>query len=221
MFGHRLNLAKVRFPLPAIFPILDDKQRHLIGCEYKQQGANAAIELGNQLATDEIRQQRLSAWQSFIQQKPESFIYCFRGGLRSKITQQWLAEQGHHCALIEGGYTALRRFLLEQLERLCNAGNVLIVSGTTGVGKTELVQSYPAAIDLEGRANHRGSAFGAYFSDQPSQINWENQIIVDWLKCETTSDLPVLIEAESHSIGNIHLPKPMLTVLDKAPTICA
>jgi tRNA 2-selenouridine synthase len=207
------------FPSAINLPLLDDEQRHLIGTEYAANGQPAAIDLGLRLATPEIRAQRMAAWQQFIAENPQGYLYCFRGGLRSKTTQKWLADAGFHYPLIQGGYKALRCFLLEQLERLCEQGNIVLLSGATGVGKTELIDGRSSAIDLEGRANHRGSAFGKIFEPQPVQIDWENQIIIDWLRCEARSDSPVLIEAESQLIGRIHLPQVLQDAMARAPVL--
>ncbi len=207
------------FPSAVNLPILDDQQRQEIGLEYKQQGQAKAIELGLQLATPEIRAQRINMWSDFVAQYPKGYLYCFRGGLRSRTTQAWLAEAGYDDPLVQGGYKAMRGFLLEQLERLCEKGNIILLAGATGVGKTELINAYSSAIDLECRAKHRGSAFGKTFADQPAQIDWENQIIIDWLRCEANSDLPVLIEAESHLIGRIHLPKVLQEAMARAPIL--
>ena len=207
------------FPGAINLPLLDDQQRHLIGTEYAEHGQAAAIELGLELATPDIRAQRLAAWQQFIADNPHGYLYCFRGGLRSRTTQQWLADAGVHYPLIQGGYKALRRYLLEQLERLCEQGNIILLSGATGVGKTELIDGRSSAIDLEGRANHRGSAFGKTFEPQPAQIDWENQIIIDWLRCEARGDSPVLIEAESHLIGRVHLPQVLQNAMAAAPVL--
>jgi tRNA 2-selenouridine synthase len=207
------------FPTASNLPLLNDRQRHLIGTEYAEHGQPAAIDLGLGLATPDIRAQRIASWKQFIADNPDGYLYCFRGGLRSRITQQWLADDGLHYPIVEGGYKALRRYLLEQLTRLCNQGNIILLSGATGIGKTKLIDGRMCAVDIEGRANHRGSAFGKTFKPQPAQIDWENQIIIDWLRCEARSDAPVLIEAESHLIGRIHLPKVLQEAMARAPVL--
>jgi len=73
-------------------PLLDDKQRELIGKEYAQKGQDAAIALGLESATDDIKQARLKGWSDFVNKHPEGYLYCFRGGMRSSITQQWMNE---------------------------------------------------------------------------------------------------------------------------------
>jgi tRNA 2-selenouridine synthase len=60
---------------------------------------------------------------------------------------------------------------------------MVILSGLTGSGKTHVLNKTRYQIDLEGLANHRGSAFGSDINDfQPTQINWENQLSIDCLK---------------------------------------
>ena len=45
----------------------------------------------------------------------------------------------------------------------------MILGGLTGSGKTILLNRFPHSIDIEGLANHRGSAFGDVgLSGQPS-----------------------------------------------------
>ena len=207
------------FPVATNRPILDDPQRHEIGCVYADKGQDAAIERGLQMATADIRQQRMETWSAFVRQNPEGYLYCFRGGLRSKTTQAWLAEAGYPYPLVQGGYKALRRFLLDEFARLLTKGNILLLSGETGTGKTELIEAWHSSIDLEGRAKHRGSAFGRTFVEQPSQIDWENQIIIDWLKVAANSAEPVLVEAESHLIGRIHLPQNLQDAMAEAPVL--
>lgn len=207
------------FPTATNIPILDDDQRHEIGCVYADSGQDVAIERGLQMATADIREQRLSAWSAFVNENPTGYLYCFRGGLRSKTTQAWLAEAGAPYPLIQGGYKALRRFLLDEFDKLLAKGNFLLLAGPTGVGKTELIDAWHSAIDLEGRAKHRGSAFGQTFVDQPKQIEWENQIIIDCLKAAAASSSPILIEAESHLIGRIHLPQNLQDAMAKAPVL--
>lgn len=74
----------------------------MIGTEYKQQGQDAAVALGYELATDDVRVERVTLWQQFVQQHPEGYLFCFRGGQRSHITQSWLAESGYPYPLIKG-----------------------------------------------------------------------------------------------------------------------
>ncbi len=203
-----VEFNKGAFPNSTNIPILDDIQREAIGTRYKQAGQDEAIALGLQLATPEIRQQRFKSWIDFINNHPNGYLYCFRGGLRSKTTQAWLQEQGYDYPLIKGGYKAMRTFLLEEMARNIQHNHFIVLAGMTGSGKTRVLKKMPHFIDLEGLANHKGSAFGRdLFDFQPSQIDFENQLSIQLLKhhhCH--SDTPLLIEDEGKFIGRITTP---------------
>ncbi|MCV6614896.1 MAG: tRNA 2-selenouridine(34) synthase MnmH [Cellvibrionaceae bacterium] len=212
-----VEFTQGHFPRSHNRPLLDDQQRQQIGLRYKQQGQDAAIELGWQLATDAIQTARLKAWGEFCQHHPNALLYCFRGGLRSQLSQQLLAKAGIDIPIVEGGYKAMRRFLLEQLQRACASAALIIIAGPTGSGKTKAIQAIDRAIDLEHRACHRGSVFGATAQPQPAQISFENQISVDWLKLGTQA--PVFMEDEGRLIGRLALPQELQTAMAQAPMV--
>ncbi|MFK7733469.1 MAG: tRNA 2-selenouridine(34) synthase MnmH [Pseudomonadales bacterium] len=214
-----VEFAAGAFPNTSNQPILDDAQRHDIGCIYAQSGQEAAIERGLELASPDVRAQRMDAWLSHIQRYPDGYLYCYRGGLRSQTTQQWLREAGVEYPLVEGGYKSLRRFLLSELERLSASSRLTVVAGATAVGKTDLLLAFGQSIDLEGHANHRGSAFGAMFDPQPSQIDFENAVIIDWIKKDAVGSGPILVEAESRLIGRLNLPAQLQQAMSKAPMV--
>ena len=202
-------------------PLLTNQERHEVGIRYKEAGQDEAIELGAQLITDEIRQQRVARWVEFVQANPKGVLYCFRGGMRSKITQQWIFEySGIKYPRINGGYKALRRFLIESNERLIAERPLLLVSGSTGSGKTRFLEKIPFSVDLEGLANHRGSAFGAMATPQPTQINFENNLAVDLLKHEANFlNKRVVLEDEGHNIGGVHLPMALPKRMATSPIV--
>ena len=196
------------FPSSENRPLLDDKQRHLIGTRYKEKGEAQAIALGLELATPEIRSQRYQAWMAFCQQYPQGYLFCFRGGLRSRTTQQWLAEQGVDYPMVRGGYKAMRRFLLEQLEQSLSSVHCLSIAGPTGSGKTRVLKKIEHHVDFEGLARHRGSAFGRNPTDiQPSNIDWENAVSVAFLKHQHNfPNARLFVEDEGRLIGRICVP---------------
>src|SRR3546814_16972169 len=73
---------------------MDDDERAKVGTCYKQKGNQAAVELGHRLVSGAIKAQRMQAWADFVRDHPDGYLYCFRGGLRSQISQQWLTEAG-------------------------------------------------------------------------------------------------------------------------------
>jgi tRNA 2-selenouridine synthase len=227
LFLHDIPLMDVRapvefqrgaFPHAENYPLLDDQQRELIGTKYKQQGQQAAIDLGWQLATDKVVEHRLNAWSTFIHRHPQGYLYCFRGGLRSRTTQKLLRDVGIDYPLVDGGYKAMRTYLLSKLEGLSQELPLIVIAGHTGSGKTELIQGAERALDLEGIARHRGSSFGRTGCDQPSQIDFENQVGIDLLKLSQATG-PVFIEDESRLIGRCALPPVLQNAMKSAPRV--
>ena len=170
------------FPTAANLPLLENDERHKVGICYQQHGQQKAVEFGHQLLSGQLKQQRIERWLKFAQQHGETYLYCFRGGLRSKISQQWLHEAGIDITRVSGGYKALRQFLIAQLENATTQFDFVLVGGLTGCRKTELIRHVCNGIDLEGAAHHRGSSFGAHAKPQNSQINFENRVAIDLLK---------------------------------------
>ena len=215
-----VEYTKGSFPHTINAPILNDHQREVIGTCYKEQGSDAAVELGYQLATDDIRKARLEDWQNFVKEHPEGYLFCFRGGQRSHLTQAWLKESGHPYPLIKGGYKAMRRYLIDELEYSIEVCNLVILSGKTGTGKTRLIHQINDSVDLEGLANHRGSSFGRRQGGQPGQIDFENRLSVDFLKHRHFNQgRPVLLEDESKLIGRCSLPQTLRDKMQQSPLI--
>ncbi len=77
-----VEFRKGAFPSSISLPLMNDRERELIGTCYKQQGQDAAIELGHELVQGSIKQQRVQAWAEQVKRQPNTIMYCFRGGLR-------------------------------------------------------------------------------------------------------------------------------------------
>ncbi|HUV20458.1 MAG TPA: tRNA 2-selenouridine(34) synthase MnmH [Gammaproteobacteria bacterium] len=214
-----VEFVKGAFPGATNIPLLDDRQREIIGKRYKDAGQDEAIRLGLELATDEIREQRLEAWWAFCEKNPTGFLYCFRGGLRSRTAQQWLRQQGINYPLVQGGFKAMRRFLIDELEESARSLRLVCVSGLTGVGKTRVLKQTRHHVDLEGLANHRGSAFGRDALDlQPAVIDWENRVSIELLKHRHAfPERPLLVEDEGRRIGRIGVPDCLYELMLNAP----
>ena len=205
------------FPMSTNLPIMNNEERHLVGTKYREAGQDAAIALGHELVNEKIKAERVSAWKNFITSHPGARLYCFRGGLRSKISQQWIQEAGVEVEIIPGGYKALRRSLMETIEKESMNREFFVISGRTGSGKTKFLQkSQCIFLDLEKHANHKGSSFGN-MGKQPTQITFENRIAVDFLKTEGARF--TLLEDESIMIGSVIIPQTLFTAKSVSPII--
>ncbi|MGG6498484.1 UNVERIFIED_CONTAM: tRNA 2-selenouridine(34) synthase MnmH, partial [Bacteroidetes bacterium 56_B9] len=77
----------------ANLPLMNDEERQMVGTCYKQRGQQAAIALGHSLVSGDIKRSRIDAWAAFARAHTQGVLYCFRGGLRSQISQQWLQDE--------------------------------------------------------------------------------------------------------------------------------
>ncbi|KUJ72019.1 tRNA 2-selenouridine(34) synthase MnmH [Thiomicrospira sp. WB1] len=201
-FEHSVNL-----------PLMNDAEREQVGRCYKEQGQKAAIQLGHELVNATIREPRIDAWQAQLKAQPETLLYCFRGGMRSQIAQQWVAERGLSVPRIKGGYKAFRRYLLDYLqsfpETVHQTGTqIWVIAGRTGSGKTRLLERLAHSLDLEKLAHHRGSAFGRHVTPQPTQIDFENRLAAELIR-RLHQSRHLVVEDEAGHIGSVNLPHPV------------
>jgi len=201
------EFTKGAFPSALSLPLMSDEERAQVGICYKQDGQEAAIALGHQLVAGSVRQRRMTAWLEFAQLYPESYLYCWRGGLRSQTVQQWLAAEGVFLPRVIGGYKAMRRYLIDELTRSVESASFIIIGGKTGTGKTRAIQALQRMVDLEGLANHRGSSFGQMPTPQPSQIDFENSLSIALLRLLNPSSKPIFLEDEGRLVGRLYLPE--------------
>jgi tRNA 2-selenouridine synthase len=196
-------------------PLFSDEERAIIGTAYKQKSQEEATELGYSYVKPKLQ------WfitRSFdVAPCGNAIVHCWRGGMRSRAFGKHLAENGfHHIKLITGGYKAYRNFVLKELGEPLNLN---VLGGYTGSGKTymlyELQKMGEQIVDLEGLANHKGSAFGGIGQgEQPTTEQFENNLhseisILDREK-------PIWIEDESHNIGSVKIPMPFYNQKSKA-----
>ena len=211
------EFAHGAFPSAHSLPLMTDDERARVGICYKQQGQAAAIALGHQLVAGELKAGRLALWREFARCNPGGYLYCFRGGLRSQTVQQWLREEGIDYPLVRGGYKAMRRFLLEELEQSLAAADILLISGKTGTGKTRVIHRLERSVDLEELAHHRGSTFGQLPQPQPSQIDFENALSIALMKLLAGDRSRVYLEDEGRMIGRLALPETLRERMAASP----
>lgn len=209
--------ARGTVPGAVNLPIMNDEERARVGITYKQQGHEAAVRVGHRIVGGSLRAARIAGWVAFARAHPDAWIYCWRGGQRSAIAQQWLAEAGVRLPRVPGGFKALRHVCLEAIgQAVAEERRWIILGGRTGSGKTDLLRTLPNAIDLERLARHRGSAFGAGETSQPAPVTFENELAIAWLR---HADGALVLEDESRTIGRIALPEAWHARMQRSPIV--
>ena len=206
---------KAHFGNTVNIPILSDSHRHDVGLTYKIEGSEAAKALGHELVSGDYKDELIRQWCESIKRHPQepALIFCWRGGLRSQLAQDWVHQNGCEIFRVDSGYKGLRQEALKALE---NPAPFVIVSGMTGSGKTRLIHKLRHFIDLEGLANHRGSAFGSHFgASQPQQATFENRLAQALYHVTDNT----ILEDESPNIGRCHLPDSIYARMVTAPMV--
>lgn len=211
-----IEVARGALPHAHALPLLDDDERHQVGLRYAEAGQEAAIELGWSLTSPHLPG-RIAAWRAVADGGPTAVV-CWRGGLRSALATELIDRPA--VRPVEGGYKALRRHLLASLPEALERAELLVLTGLTGAGKTELLTALQGhdpglgVIDLEGLARHRGSSFGAVDAAQPAQASFEHSLAVA-LRLHRAAI--VLLEDESRYVGRLTLPSALLEAMQRAP----
>jgi len=205
-------------------PLMNNEERQQVGLCYKEQGNEAAVELGHKLINQQTRAPRVESWAAFMDANPDALLYCFRGGMRSKISQQWLQDSGREIVRLKGGYKAFRRYLIDFLEGApalyaTKGIQPVVLAGRTGAGKTLVIKQLSNTIDLEGLAHHRGSAFGRHATPQPTQIDFENELSMSLIRFLEADCKQLILEDEGRNIGSVNFSKETFGFFKNGPRI--
>ncbi|MEO8821650.1 MAG: tRNA 2-selenouridine(34) synthase MnmH, partial [Ginsengibacter sp.] len=207
-------------------PLFTDEQRKIIGTAYKKESRQKAVNIGLGYFSERMKTIPGEVLQIMEEFKDKGDVYqsgillhCWRGGMRSDAVAWLLNLFGYKVFLLKGGYKFFRRWVLQQFEK---EYSLRIIGGYTGSGKTEILNELKLRnkkmIDLEGLANHRGSAFGALGQKpQPSTELFENLLALElWKLSENQNndnaqtkneDKDIWVEDESAHIGTVGIPK--------------
>jgi len=187
-------------------PLFDDHERKVVGTQYKKVNRETATLSALEFAGKKLASMARDG-QKIAGSRKELLLHCWRGGMRSK-SMAWLFETlGLTCFVLEGGYRAYRRHLREALK---NPLRLNVIGGRTGSGKTELLhylrQEGAQVVDLEGLANHKGSAFGSLGeAGQPTTEQFENDLHRQLSQLDPAGE--IWIEDESRNIGRCVIPE--------------
>ena len=223
-----IEFAGGHIPGAINMPLFDDKQREEIGTIYKRQGRQKAVIKGLEYAGQKMHLMATAALKRARKSQPNEppenelrkiLVHCWRGGMRSQSVS-WLFEQADlDVTLLEGGYKSFRRHVLDSFEKPVN---LIVLSGLTGAGKTRqlmrLRDQGEQVLDLEGLANHRGSALGGICQpEQPRVEQFENDIFTALSKMDL--EQRVWVEDESRRIGTVTIPEGLFTQMRSAAAV--
>ncbi|TDO78273.1 tRNA 2-selenouridine synthase [Halanaerobium saccharolyticum] len=189
--------------------LLNHEERKIIGTIYKQQSPKKAKLKGVELVSPKIPD-LIAEVNQLAQNYDNLIIFCSRGGLRSKSLAEFSDLAGIEVYRLEGGYKHYRHYILEKLENYKFKGQIVVLHGNTGVGKTyilkELEKMGANIIDLEGIANHRGSAFGSIGLKKPFNQKYFESLLWEELKIKDQKNEVIFVEAESRRVGHSVIP---------------
>lgn len=190
----------------------------IVGTIYKQQNPQEALLKGLEFVGPKMRP--LIEQVKGATEQTSIAVHCWRGGKRSGSTGWLLGMAGYQVHTLKGGYKAYRTFILDQLATL--PLKLVVLGGRTGCGKTKILHALAKQeeqiIDLEGLANHMGSAFGFIGqAEQPTTEQFENNLYqyIQGLDLHKR----IWIENESKGIGKVYQPTGFWKILKAAPLI--
>jgi len=193
-------------------PVLDDEERARVGTLYKQVSPFDAKKVGAALVARNIARHI----DAHFLDKPRDWkplVYCWRGGNRSGSMAHILAKIGWQAVQLDGGYKEYRRHVNSELIELPKRFQYRVVCGTTGSGKSRLLQMLASVgaqvLDLEALAAHRGSVLGDLPTEpQPTQKAFESSI---WHALRHFEPQRVVfVESESKKVGQLRVPEVLM-----------
>ena len=197
--------------------LFTNEERARVGTIYKQDGHHAAVLEGLRIVGPKMA----SIVEQALEIAPDRNlkVHCWRGGMRSGSVGWLLRQAGFTVEVLHGGYKAYRQFVLNEL---AIPRNFIILGGPTGSGKTHVLKALQKlgeqVIDLEGLANHKGSAFGALGEKaQPSIEQFENQL--HEIITEMDGAKRIWLEDESRKIGLVYIQDHLWFQMRDAPMI--
>lgn len=198
-------------------PLFSDEERAEVGTLYKKVGVEQATELGLAIASKKLPE-IVAAIKTLSKTGRPVIVYCWRGGMRSTSIVTILNLLGIGVSQLIGGYKAYRRFILDSLLTYKIDSKIILLCGSTGVGKTRILELLEEknipVINLEKLANHRGSVFGQVGLGKAVTAQSFDEAILMALYSFNTEPY-IVLECESKRIGNIYLPDCLYQAMSK------
>ncbi len=213
------EFAEDHLPGAVSMPVLSDAERARVGTIYKQESAFKARKIGAALVARNAAR-HIEGPLAEMDGGWKPLVYCWRGGQRSASFASILSQIGWRAETVDRGYSSYRRLVVQFLYDVPFPSTVVLLDGNTGTAKTEVLSRAAArgvqVIDLEGLANHRGSALGGQ-GEQPSQKWFESCLAAEVAALDPVR--PVVIEAESSKVGMLGIPPRVFEAMKAARRI--
>ena len=211
------EFAEDHIPSSINLPVLNNKERTIIGTQYKENSFEARKQ-GAALINNNISK---IIKKDLFEKKDKVLIYCWRGGLRSLSLYLVLKQIGFDVEILEDGYKSYRRHVVQFFEDEIEQFNFNQIKGVTGVGKTlflKILEKSTQVLDLEGIANHKGSILGDIPKfKQPNQKMFETKLFE---KLESLNrKKKIWVEAESIKIGKLNIPSRLWKKMDEGISV--
>ncbi len=196
--------------------LFDNTERAEIGTLWQHHGHDAALGKGYEFL-DRSENTLLASINQLPKDKP-LYVYCAKGGLRSRMACNLIRSTGREPIQITGGYRQFRFFCDNSFVSFgTSSAKIIILSGLAGAGKTFIINHLNNALDLEHCAQHSGSAFG-HIGEQPATTkNFEANILDSISNLDLSKS--IFVEAESRRIGKLSIPNPIWQKMCKADQI--
>lgn len=189
-------------------PLFDDEERATVGTIYTRESTEKAKKLGVEIVAKKLPG-IYDKVHELEKQYEKVVLFCARGGMRSGSIAELLGALGTRVERIKDGYKGYRAFITEELPKLNEKVEYVVLHGNTGVGKTEILKKLKEhsynVLDLEGCANHRGSILGSVgLGETTSQKQFESNVYEELREVQGKY---VFVEAESRRIGRVVIPE--------------
>jgi tRNA 2-selenouridine synthase len=214
------EFAEDHVPGAVNLPVLSNEERAEIGTVYVQVSRFQARRMGAAYVARNVAA-HLETALSDRDGSFRPFIYCWRGGMRSRAMATIFDQIGWRTTVLMGGYHRYRRAVIARIYDGELPHRFLLLDGATGVGKTAvlglLAERGVQTLDLEALAEHRGSLLGGLGRPQPGQRLFESRLLAALDRLDP--DRVVVAEAESSKIGDRMIPPALWTRLTAASRI--
>lgn len=203
-----LEFEEETIPGAINIPIFSNEERAEVGTAYAQESVDKAKMLGIEAVSRRLPKMFYEILK-ISKEYPHMVFFCARGGFRSSSIVNLLRSLKIGALKLDGGYKAYRAYINENLPKIAESVELVVLYGNTGTGKTQVLDALRAqgadVLDLEACANHRGSTLGAVGLGEPHSQKMFESLVFEELASRKGN--LVFAEGESKRIGKSVIPE--------------